>query len=147
MTWTYDIALATAKDQIRSLIGDTDSTDPLLQDEEIAFYATQESGVYRQAAACCRTVAGKFARRVDRAVGDLRLSSSQQATAYLSLAGELLRKAAVSDAVPYAGGISIGDKDGVEDDTDRVVPKFTRTTGDVPGIGLMDTADVAGDQL
>jgi hypothetical protein len=35
---------------------------------------------------------------------------------------------------PYAGGISIGDKDSVEDDSDRVAPAFKRGMHDSPGI-------------
>ena len=34
----------------------------------------------------------------------------------------------------YAGGISIDDKSSVEDDTDRVVPAFSRGVHDYPGI-------------
>lgn len=141
--WTYDLGLTKAKDQIRLLIGDTESTDPLLQDEEITFHANGQSGLYRQAAACARAIAGTFSRRVDRSVGQLKLSSGQQAKAYHDLAQSLMRQAARQDAVPYAGGLSISDKEGVEDNTDRVKPAFTRETGDVPGTTLMDNFDTA----
>ena len=39
-----------------------------------------------------------------------------------------------SRALPYAGGISIGDKDTVTDNTDRVEPRFRRNQHDVPGV-------------
>jgi hypothetical protein len=40
MSWSYDVtALATSpKDQIRLRIGDTDESDPIMEDEEIMFY-------------------------------------------------------------------------------------------------------------
>jgi len=46
MSWSYDVtALATSlKDQIRLRIGDTDESDPIMQDEEITFYVGDNEG-------------------------------------------------------------------------------------------------------
>lgn len=40
MSWSYDVATLAdnIKDQIRLRIGDTDESDPVLQDEEIMYY-------------------------------------------------------------------------------------------------------------
>jgi len=71
MTWTYDPAdldTETPSGQlntVRLLIGDTDSTDEQLQDEEVAFsLSLNESNVYNSAIWCCTTISSKYARRV-----------------------------------------------------------------------------------
>src|SRR5262245_38626014 len=50
MTWSYT-AGATAKDKVRLLCTDTDTTRQLLQDEEIAVFLEMESSSIRRAAA------------------------------------------------------------------------------------------------
>jgi len=135
MTWTYaGNPAASNTAAVRFEIGDTDSTDPLITDEEIAYLLTQNGTVSLAAVAACEAIAAKFARMVDKAVGDLRLSASQKHAQYLALAATLKRKGALKNAMPYSGGISIADKQANESDTDRVPPPFTITQFDVPGI-------------
>ena len=47
MTWSFDdSALASSKkDQVRLMIGDTDTTDQLVSNEAIEFYLTARGGV------------------------------------------------------------------------------------------------------
>lgn len=59
MSFTYDLDLTAAKDQLRLLILDTVDTGHYLEDEEIAFIATQEPSLYRAAATLCRSIAAK----------------------------------------------------------------------------------------
>ncbi len=132
MTWTYGgDPDANARDAIRFLSGDTDTNDQLLSDEEIAWVnkevtgsTTATTGVYMAAYRCCLTIASKFSRLADQSVGDLRVSMSQKAKAYRAQAEEIKSLADREGAVPvpYAGGITISDKDGVEDNSDRVKP-------------------------
>lgn len=121
MTWTYSgNPASSARDAIRFLIGDTDTTDQLLSDEEIAWVNTEASGtstattnLYDAAARCCQTVASKLARQADKSIGDLSVSLSQRATAYLAQADQMKGLAARSGNVPipYAGGITWSDKE------------------------------------
>lgn len=128
MTWTYTSTDPTGDDtsHVRLLIGDTSSSDQLLQDEEISGLAGQHGGVLYTAAACCDAVASKFARKVDMREGAFMGFFSQQADAYTDMAKQFRKQAALTGVVPYAGGISVGDKDAVESDTDRVEPSFRR---------------------
>lgn len=128
MTWSYDTGLSGTKDQIRLLIGDTDATDPQLQDEEITFIASQESGIYRGAAQCAFNIAAKYTRQVTRSFGGRSDQLSQLATQYRTLGKELLAKAAKKRISVYAGGQSIAEKDSQAKDTDAVQPIFSKNT-------------------
>ena len=130
MTWTYSGDPATnARDSIRFLIGDTDTTDQLLNDEEIAWINNQvtgsdtaTSGVYTVAVRACLTIASKFSRMADKSVGDLSVSMAQKAHAYRDQANVLKSLAMAEGGVPtpYAGGISLSDKEIDQDDSDIV---------------------------
>lgn len=141
MTWTYSPVLPfSVRDQIRLLIYDTDTNDQLLQDEEIDTIAALEAGdvsapynVFRVAAECARRVAGSFSRQGDQTDGTVRVAFSTRASDYRMLAKELYARSRRSGFAPYAGGISIADKQGVEDDSDRVRPLFDRDMLTAPG--------------
>jgi len=121
MTWTYSgDPSASARDSIRFLIGDTDTTDQLLSNEEIAWVNTEASGtptatnaIYDAAYRCCLAIASSFTRFSDKSLGDLSVSWSQRAGAYREQALRMKALAARSGMVPvpYAGGITISDKD------------------------------------
>lgn len=135
MTWTYSgNPSATAKDAIRFLIGDTDTNDQLLSDEEIAWVNSESSGsstaitaLYDAAYRCCVTIASKLAREADKQIGDLQVSLSQRANNYRTQAQELkslsMREGGVP--VPYAGGITISDKDIDQENSDIFQPWFS----------------------
>ena len=124
--WSYSgNPAASDLDAVRFAIGDTDTADQLLSDEEIAYLLTN-STVSAASIAACEALAAKFARSVDRTVGSLSLSASQKAKQFRELAATLRRQRAVL-AAPYAGGISVADKDTQRADTDRVKPTFYRT--------------------
>ena len=136
MAWTYNTSqvgssgLAT----VRMLIGDTDYDDQLLLDAEVKYFVSNEPNYYYAASGACRSIAAKYARKVDKAVGDLKLSLSQRTVAYLEMAKDFKRKAILTAPVNvYAGGISISDKDTVEADSDRPTPSFYREQFDYPG--------------
>jgi hypothetical protein len=126
--WTYyPTKLATSpKDQVRLLIGDTVSTDPQMQDEEINFYLTQRASVWGAAAECCQTLAARFARSVDQAVGTAKIAFSQMAANYARRAAVFnARAASMGGGLPYAGGISAADMLNQLNNPDRVEPSFT----------------------
>ena len=136
MAWTYggDPA-ANARDAIRFLCGDTDTNDQLLNDAEVAWVNNQLTGsdtattaLYNSAYRGCVTIASKFSRLADQAIGDMRVSMSQKAKAYREQAAYLLEMAGREGNVPtpYAGGITISDKDIDWDDSNLVRPGFRK---------------------
>lgn len=135
MTWTYDTALATSKDQVRFWLGDTDTSDQLLSDEEIAAQVTAEGTARRAAIACARALAAKFGRKAQSITDDIGASVryGDRAQFYLDLAAELKRSSATLAVTPFAGGISIAGKQSQASNTDRVPPAFTVTTHDTAG--------------
>ena len=136
MTWTYTLALLSTSDlmQVRYLIGDTDSTEELLQDEEIEWVLTQIPNIYLAAAECCLQIAMWFIRRaVQEKVEQVQFDYRERANTYLKLKDQWEQKA--KTLVPgqaYAGGISISDKETTEADTDRVQPEFYKGEFDNP---------------
>jgi len=128
MAWTYSgDPDNSARDAIRFLTGDTDTTDQLLSDEEIAWTnkeatgsATSTDALYDAAYRCCLTIASKLAREADKTIGDLSVKMSQRAAAYREQAVVLqgLASREGGTPVPYAGGITISDKDIDQENSD-----------------------------
>ena len=59
MSWSYDTSLPTNKDKVRVSIGDTDSSDQQLSDEEINALLTVHGSVRSTAIAVARMLAAK----------------------------------------------------------------------------------------
>lgn len=95
MTWTYSgDPDGERKDEVRFLVGDTDTNAKLVQDEEIEFVLKQypaASGkpAWLAAAHVCDAIAGKFARKINQSVGPLSASNEQQYEHYVALAQQL----------------------------------------------------------
>lgn len=137
MSWTYD--LSNTNGQVRFLIGDTLSTDPVSNtDEEITFcLATNNSDIYKSASFACRAWAAKLnqALSVDQGSQGWKLDRQGQVGRLLKRAIELDSQAAsFSGVTPFAGGISVSDKQSRESDTDRVRPGNTVSTHRTPGL-------------
>lgn len=132
MTWSYSGKpdSTNEKDQVRFLIQDTDQTDQLLQDEEIEFLITLEGGPLKAAAKAAETLAAKFARKCDETVGPVKIMFSQKNKMYMELCEKLKRHSNIKEACPFAGGLSISDKETAREDDDRVQPIFRRETHD-----------------
>lgn len=81
--------------EVRFLIGDTDESDQLLQDEEIEYVVSihPDPGAsvsnYAAAAACAEAIAASFAKKMDKSVGGASLSYSQRHQHYMELAARL----------------------------------------------------------
>jgi hypothetical protein len=128
VAWTYGgDPDSNARDAIRFLIGDTDTNDQILNDEEVAWVnkevtgdKTATTGLYTAAYRCCITIASKYSRLADQAVGDLRVDLSQKAVAYRDQASELeiLVEREGGVPTPYAGAITISDKNVDEANSD-----------------------------
>lgn len=128
MAWTYDVSLLATSSlmQVRRLIGDVIQGDQQFADEEINWQLSENgSNIYLTGAECCRLLATKYSRDVDLVEAELRKSYAQRSTAYSKRALELDQRAnLVGGGAPYAGGISISDKQSQESNADRVPPQF-----------------------
>ena len=106
MAWTYSGDPGTStKDSVRFLIGDTDSNDQVVTDEEINWALTVVDGsIYQAAHDLCVSLAAKFARlATSKSVGDLSLSYSDRSSAFYSLADRILDLASRRDVpTPWA---------------------------------------------
>lgn len=135
MAWTYDeedLTTTTSTGRlntVRLLIGDTDTNDQQLHDEEIEFaLAENNNNVYTAGSFACRLLATKYARLVDTQLdGVLEAYYSQRVEQYRSLSVELSNTAKIRGGRGmgvFAGGISNAVVDTVHQNTDRVKPAF-----------------------
>ena len=95
MAWSYGGQPDTdVTDEVHFLVGDTDETDPLLQNEEIALLLAlypkpTDKPAYLAAAAGAEAIAAKFARKMNASVGPLSQQAEQQYLHYVQLAQQL----------------------------------------------------------
>lgn len=136
MAWSYsatDLNTTTASgrlNSVRLLVGDTDTTDQLVQNEEITFALAQANdNIYYAAAWVCRAIAAKFSRMVDTQLdGALSAKYSSKAKQYQQLAAQVEaqgKKTSGKALGVFAGGISNSDMLVANEDPDRVVPAFS----------------------
>lgn len=127
MAWTYGgNPDANAKDSVRFLIGDTDPTDPLLNDQEIqSFLSTYNNVPLNAAVRCCEAIMAKFSRMCDEKVGGVSINFSQKRKLYEEMRTDLRRRIAIEGATPYAGGIYKSDVMQVNQNTNRIKTTFT----------------------
>ena len=134
--WSYSVAdLNTTTSSgrlntVRLLVGDTDTSDQLVQNEEITFALEQVGdNVYYAGSWICKAIAAKFSRMVDTQLdGALSAKYSDRVKQYqlLSIQIEAQGKKTSGKALgAFGGGISITDVASVRGDTDRVKPVFT----------------------
>lgn len=132
MTWSYTAPTSGNKDAVRFLIGDTDTTDQQLSDEEITYVLSQYSSLYMAAANCCDALANKFSRQVQKTVGKISLAANQRATAYREAAALLRSKRNAEGLAMFIGGRSLSDKQSFGDNADAVQPSFAIGMDDFP---------------
>jgi len=136
MAWSYDetdLGTDTASGRlnaVRLLVGDTDTNDQQIQNEEILFALGQSgSNIYSAASWACRTIASKYSRLVDTDLdGQLSEKYSQLQAHYKSLASDLEFQATkVGASLGFvAGGLSKSTMKAVETDTDRTGSRIRR---------------------
>jgi|TARA_R100000655_G_scaffold1922_3_gene7232 hypothetical protein len=136
MAWSYSgDPDSSALDAIRFLIGDTDTNDQLLANEEITWTNSQVTGsttstdaLYTVAYRCMVTIASKFSRLADQSIGDMKVDMSQKAEGARLQAKELkaLAQSEGGTPTPYAGGITVTDKDIDRENSDLVQPSFSQ---------------------
>ena len=140
MSWSYQDTMPREIDKVRFYLGDTDSSDQLLTDEEIEFALSEASASVRTAASICAdSVAAQYARLADLTEGQLSIKYSQRAKQFQTLAQNVGNSSRTSFlAMPSAGGIFVADKEATEADTTLVRPSFTVDMADNPEVGSLD---------
>ena len=136
MAWSYDASdLDTTTpsgrlNTVRLLLGDTDTLDQQVQNEEITFALSQTNdNVYFAAAWLARTVASQYARKVNVSLdGSLSADYSDLAKQYTSLAETLEYQGKKTGAIIgiVAGGLTKSDINAVRTNTDRIEGSFRR---------------------
>lgn len=138
MSWTYFTSPQTDKDRVRLLVGDTDTTDQQMQDEEIYTFLTLEGNaspqtvaaslrqVYRAAGNVASAIGARYARKVTNSMGRRKQEQETMMAHYLTLAKYLRGRASMLGVAPYAGGLSVAEKETNQENTDLVQPEFQR---------------------
>lgn len=154
MAWTNTNAPSTSqRDAVRYLVGDLDSTAPLVTDEVIAWEITQWPNLYLAAASIADSIATLLGRtqgmRADGVTFGDAAKEYRARAAGLRARGATMGNGSSGAAAGgvYAGGISIADKNAREADLDRVQPSFTRQTGAPasPFIGITVTDELSSE--
>lgn len=127
MSWSYSgDPRDSVLDQARFLAQLTDDTNQRVTNEELTWLLSENGDdPYAAAAAAASRVAAQYADQADKSVGDLSISYSQRASQFAELAGALEKEKKSNAAfrvAPYAGGISVTDKDAERTDTTRSSP-------------------------
>lgn len=139
MAWTYsNDPSSSPKDAVRFLVGDIDTDDQLIGDEEINYIVEEFDDVYTAAGSVAETLAAKFAREVTHSGDGLSYSGNQLYQHYTDLAERLRRLAARrrrSGAGPYVGGISHRERELADMDSDKIPTSFRSRMHDHPGKG------------
>lgn len=104
-----------------------------ISDESITALLALESDVYSAAALAAESIAGRYSSSVDKKIGDLSISNSQRAKQWIDKAKAIRAAGRSGLFVPYAGGISVADKETYTGNSDIVQPAFTRRLHDNDG--------------
>lgn len=142
MAWTYGSnPVSDKKDAVRLLIGDTNADEPGLQDEEIQWFISQHGSEYYAASGACLALAAKFSSKAsDRQVGPLRINAAEVPRAYRDLSKRLRIEGDQRGlfTAPFAGGITVADKESDAKDDTLVQPRFRRQQFDNDRVGDYD---------
>jgi hypothetical protein len=136
MAWSYDptdLNTTTASGRlntVRLLVGDTDTTDQQVQNEEVTFSLSENgNNVYYSGAWVARAIASKYSRKVNTELsGALKADYSDLVTHYNSLADNLEYQGKTSGASVgvLAGGITKSTVEAVRQNTNRIEGSFRR---------------------
>lgn len=136
MAWSYDptdLDTTTASGRlntVRLLVGDTETLDQQVQNEEITFGLSENgNNVYYAGAWIARAISSKYSRKVNTSLdGALKADYSDLAKQYKVLADDLEYQGKTSGAVigVLAGGITKSGINAVRANTNRVEGSFRR---------------------
>jgi len=135
MAWSYDpsdLDKTTPSGRlnvVRLLVGDTNTSDQQIQDEEITFALGETNdSVYYAAAWVANSIASSYARQVDSEIDSTLVAKfSQLHKHYRTLSDNLTRDAIRFDGTSlgvFAGGIRVSEVEAIRQLVNRVKPKF-----------------------
>jgi hypothetical protein len=148
VAFTYEGNLTSSlKDQVRFLVGDTESDEFFLHDDEIAWLITtweQKGSIYYTSSMAAEAIAAKFAREVSVNSDSQTLSTSELQQKYLDLAARLMRQHETLLTGGYVdmGGVLAGE----QPDPTVTSPAFGTGMHDYIDAGNQDRGD-AGDYV
>lgn len=94
MSWTFGNDPVNSRlDRIRIIIGDTEPSEPLIDDETLLWIISNEPNDLLAASKAASIIAARFARQADISVGDLAVKFSQLADSFTELADRLAMEA------------------------------------------------------
>jgi glycerate-2-kinase len=136
MAWSYDptdLDNTTASGRlniVRLLVGDTDTVDQQVQNEEITFGLSENNNnIYLSASWVARAISSKYSRQVTTSLdGALSADYSDLAKQYQTLADQLEYQGKTNGASVgiLAGGITKTQVEGVRANTNRIEGSFRR---------------------
>ena len=136
MSWSYDptdLDTTTSSGRlntVRLLVGDTETLDQQVQNEEITFGLSENGdNIYYAGAWIARAIASKYSRKVNTSLdGALKADYSDLAKQYKVLADDLEYQGKTSGAVigVLAGGITKSSVNAVRANTNRIEGSFRR---------------------
>jgi hypothetical protein len=135
MAWSYSVnPEGNNRDAVRLLIGDTDTNDQQLQDEEVDYFLSLfgvagASRVVPAAIRCCEALAAKYARQVDTTNQGLSVDASKRSEHYRKLADDL-RDLETTVAEVFLGGSKFSEAKKMDENTDLIPPVFRRGLDD-----------------
>lgn len=140
MSHSYQDTMPREIDKVRFYLGDTESSNWLLTDEEIDFALTEGGSVRAAASICADRLAAQYARLADLTEGQLSIKYSQKFQQYRAIAQDVGNASRTTFlAMPTAGAIFVADKAATEADDTLVKPSFTVDLLDNPSVGRLDT--------
>jgi len=132
MTWTYgnDPGTGTAaqrRDAVRLSIGDTNTLDQQLSDEEIAYFLVNHSDdIPATSLSAVDALIAKLAlAAIDTSIGKTSISLSKRMDHFKTLRNEILLKSVTAGAEWFAGGLTKSGKDSLASDSDAIQPHFS----------------------
>src|SRR3989304_2024720 len=133
-------------EKVRFYVGDTDTSDQQLTDEEVKFALSEGGSVRAAASICADTLAAQYARLADLTEGQLSISYSQRFDHMRSISDDIVDAGTLTDpAMPSAGGIFVADKEATEGDAALVKPSFTVDILDNPEVGGLDSTPLGAE--
>lgn len=137
MDWNYDDPATKDRDKVRFLVGDTCASDPLVSDQEVAFAIGEQPTLELAAAFILRSLAARYSRKATSRVGDISNNCSDIAKAFSDRADKLDPGNQIGGSsllvAPSFGGLSISEKQTLDEDADAVQPSFRKGMNDIPG--------------
>ena len=133
MSFSFDETLSSRRDEVRFYIGDADSHQQLLSNEEVSACIAQANGkLWRACYYACLAISAKNARRARVYVQGQSANQEQVWRAYRTLAIDFLHKARTQASL-FSGGISVSKKEEFKDDSDLTKPGIR--------VGMTDAVD------